>query len=100
MIAGLSKAITLYLAPVLALTATLLSLFAFLAPTLMLQDRVSLLVVSPSTALSKPGSSGAVDGPTVFLGVLGELKKPSALLLFYLIFPLQARVLKPRMRVP
>ena len=45
MIAGLSKAITLYLAPVLMLTSILLSLFAYLAPVLMLQTRVSLMSV-------------------------------------------------------
>ena len=76
MIAGLSKAVTLYLAPLLALTAMILSLFAFLAPTLLLHDQVSLLVVSPSTTLSQPGPSRSVDGPSVFLGMLGMLFPP------------------------
>lgn len=71
MIAGLSKAVTLYLAPVLALTAILLSLFSLLAPTLLLHDRVSLLTVVPSTALMQTDSSKGVDGPSVFMGMLG-----------------------------
>lgn len=70
MIAGLSKAITLYLAPVLSLTAILLSLFAFLAPVVMLNDRVSLLTVSPSTVLTQTNGP-SVDGASVFLGALG-----------------------------
>jgi hypothetical protein len=72
MIAGLSKAVILYLAPVLTLTAILLSLFAFLSPAAMLHDRVALLTVTPSTALVQPGPSQAVDGPSIFLGVLGS----------------------------
>ena len=71
MIAGLSKAVTLYLAPLLALTAIFLSLFALLAPTLLLHDRVALLTVVPSTALMQTGSSKGVDGPSVFMGLLG-----------------------------
>lgn len=71
MIAGLSKAVTLYLAPILALTATLLTLFAYLAPSLLLHDQVALLIVTPSTALQTGSSSQSVDGPSVFLGVLG-----------------------------
>jgi hypothetical protein len=74
MIAGISKAVTLYLAPVLALTATILSLFAFLAPTLLLHDRVALLTVTPSTTLVQPGQgSQNVDGPSLFIGSLGSL---------------------------
>jgi len=72
MIAGISKAITLYLAPVLALTATILSLFVFLAPTLLLHDQVALLTVAPSTILVQPGPGQKVDGPSVFLGPLGS----------------------------
>jgi len=72
MMNGISKAIALYLAPVLALTATVLSLLAFLAPTLLLHDRVALVTVFPSTELSKPGSTQSVDGPSVFLGSLGK----------------------------
>jgi len=72
MMNGISKAIALYLAPVLALTATVLSLLAFLAPTLLLHDRVALVTVFPSTELSKSGSTQSVDGPSVFLGSLGK----------------------------
>lgn len=71
MISGLSKAITLYLAPLLALTAIILSLLAYLAPTLLLHDQVALITVVPSTALVQLGTSQSVDGPSVFLGVLG-----------------------------
>lgn len=72
MIAGLSKAINQYLAPLLSLTSLLLILFAFLAPVVMLETKVALLTVGPSTSLTQPGSSGTVDGPSVFLGPLGE----------------------------
>ncbi|KAJ6575153.1 hypothetical protein B0H19DRAFT_1022011 [Mycena capillaripes] len=75
MIAGLSKATTLYLAPVLTLTAILLSLFSYLAPVLLFQDKIALLTVTPSTALVS-NSSHAVDGPSVFLGVLGSCSRP------------------------
>ncbi|KAF7347801.1 hypothetical protein MVEN_01537600 [Mycena venus] len=75
MIAGLSKAATLYLAPVLTLTAIILSLFAYLAPVLLLQDKVALLTVTPSTALVQ-NASHAVDGPSLFLGVLGSCSRP------------------------
>jgi len=77
MIAGVSKAVTLYLAPVLYLTAIILSLFAFLAPTVMLNDRVALLTITPSLALTQPTSSRAVDGASIFLGVLGSCSKKS-----------------------
>lgn len=74
MIAGLSKAVTLYLTPLLALTAIILSILAFLAPTLILHDQVSLLSVVPSNALfQQNAASTSVDGPTVFIGVLGML---------------------------
>ena len=76
MIAGLSKAVILYLAPVLTLTAILLSVFAFLSPAVMLHDRVSLLTVTPSTSLIQAGSSHDVDGPSIFLGVLGTISPP------------------------
>ncbi|KAJ3479929.1 hypothetical protein NLI96_g8717 [Meripilus lineatus] len=72
MIAGLSKAINQYLAPLLSLTSILLILFAFLAPTVMLEGKVALLTVGPSTSLTQPGSSGSIDGPSVFLGPLGS----------------------------
>lgn len=77
MIAGLSKAINQYLAPVLSLTALLLALFAYLSPTVMLQTRVSLLTVSPSLTLTQPGATQGVDGPTVFLGALGSCSRPN-----------------------
>ncbi|KAJ3565636.1 hypothetical protein NP233_g7503 [Leucocoprinus birnbaumii] len=81
MMNGISKAIALYLAPVLALTATLLSLFAFLAPTLLLSDRVALLTVSPSTELTQPananGGGSSVDGPSLFLGPIGSCARSS-----------------------
>ncbi|TFK41124.1 hypothetical protein BDQ12DRAFT_710948 [Crucibulum laeve] len=76
MIAGLSKAITLYLAPVIALTATILSLLAFLAPTLLLHDQVALLTVTPSSVLQR-GSTESVDGPSVFMGALGSCARPN-----------------------
>ncbi|KAJ7706139.1 hypothetical protein B0H17DRAFT_919365 [Mycena rosella] len=66
MIAGLSKATTLYLAPLLTITAIVLSVLAFLAPTLVLQDKVALLTVTPSTG----------DGPSVWLGTLGSCSRP------------------------
>jgi hypothetical protein len=72
MIAGLSKAITLYLSPLLCLTAILLSLFAFLAPTVMLHDQVALLTVTPSLVLVQAGPLQDIDGPSVFLGALGS----------------------------
>ena len=71
MISGLSKAITLYLAPLLALTAIFLSLFAYLAPTLLLHDQVALVTVIPSTALVQANAFKGLDGPSVFMGVLG-----------------------------
>ncbi|KAL1749195.1 hypothetical protein HDZ31DRAFT_59482 [Schizophyllum fasciatum] len=76
MIAGLSKAVTLYLAPVLMLTSLLLTLFAYISPVLMLQTRVALMSVTPSTALT--GGDGArVDGPSVFMGALGSCARAS-----------------------
>ena len=74
MIANLSKAATLYLAPVLALTSLILVLFAYTAPTIILHSRVALLVVSPSLELTNSSSPRAIDGPTVFLGALGNLR--------------------------
>jgi len=71
MISALSKSATLYLAPLLALTALLLSLFSFLAPVVLLHDRVALLTVTPSTSLSSNQTTN-VDGPSVFLGALGK----------------------------
>jgi hypothetical protein len=76
MIAGLSKAVTLYLAPLLFLAAIFLSLFAYLAPTILLHDQVALLAVVPSASLTQPNSSQNVDGPSVFLGILGSCSRP------------------------
>ncbi|KAK7064201.1 hypothetical protein R3P38DRAFT_3165216 [Favolaschia claudopus] len=75
MIAGLSKAATLYLAPILTLTAIVLSLLSYLAPVLVLHDKVALLTVTPSTTLVQ-NASHAVDGPSLFLGVLGSCSRP------------------------
>ncbi|KAF5311745.1 hypothetical protein D9619_003229 [Psilocybe cf. subviscida] len=71
MIAGLSKAVSLYLAPALCLTAVILTLLSLLAPSLILHDQVAFLTVVPSTALQGP-SSANVDGPTIYLGVIGS----------------------------
>ncbi|KAH9982502.1 hypothetical protein BGW80DRAFT_1433862 [Lactifluus volemus] len=76
MIAGLSKSVTLYLAPVLSLTSLFLILFAYAAPALLLHSKVALLVVSPSSMLMN-SSSRAIDGPTVFLGALGSCSRPN-----------------------
>ncbi|KZT02751.1 uncharacterized protein LAESUDRAFT_685041 [Laetiporus sulphureus 93-53] len=75
MIAGLSRAITTLLAPLLSLAAFLLILFAYLAPTLMLSMQVSLLKVSSSTALTSNSTVSSVDGPTIFLGALGSCSR-------------------------
>ncbi|KIM85245.1 hypothetical protein PILCRDRAFT_354716 [Piloderma croceum F 1598] len=74
MINGFSKFAVLYLAPVLMLTALFLSLFAFLAPSVMLHDQVALLTVTPSTALTNPQAQ-ANDGPSLFLGALGSCSR-------------------------
>lgn len=71
MIAGLSKAINLYLAPLLSLTAFILILFSYLAPTILFSAQVALLTVTPSLELTQSKSSEGVDGPSVFLGALG-----------------------------
>ncbi|KAJ7110182.1 hypothetical protein C8R44DRAFT_275226 [Mycena epipterygia] len=75
MIAGLSKSVTLYLTPVLTITAIVLSLISYLAPVLILQDQVALLTVTPSTVLVQ-NVSRSVDGPTVLLGILGSCSRP------------------------
>jgi len=78
MIAGLSKAVTTYLAPVLLLTSVILSLLVFLSPTIALAGQVSLLSVTPSTALTQNGTqSSNVDGPSVFMGALGSCSRPN-----------------------
>ncbi|TDL28470.1 hypothetical protein BD410DRAFT_780979 [Rickenella mellea] len=68
MIAAASKAVKLYLAPVLAFTATLLSLLAFLAPSVLLHSQVSLISVGPSTEKS---------APTILMGALGSCSRPN-----------------------
>jgi hypothetical protein len=70
--ATISKAVILYLAPLLSLTAILLSTFAFLAPTMLLHDRVALLTVMPAPSNQ---SSQVVDGPSIFLGALGSCSR-------------------------
>ncbi|KAN0125131.1 hypothetical protein V8E52_001683 [Russula decolorans] len=77
MISNLSKAATLYLSPILSLTSFILVLFAYVAPTIILHSRVALLVVSPSLQLSDPTSTKEIDGPTVFLGLLGSCSRPN-----------------------
>lgn len=87
MIAGLSKAVTLYLAPLLCLTAIILSLFAFLAPAVLLHDRIALLTVSPSTVLIQAGPAQSIDGPSLFLGVLGMFFSDSSPLSISFLLP-------------
>lgn len=79
MIENLSTAVTLYLAPTLSLTSFLLSLFAFLAPTVILHSQVALLSVAPSTALTSPNqhSKGSLDGPSIHFGLLGSCAQKS-----------------------
>ncbi|KAH7915792.1 hypothetical protein BJ138DRAFT_1097566 [Hygrophoropsis aurantiaca] len=77
MLADLSKAVTLYFTPVLMLTALLLILFAYLAPTAMLHSQVALLTVTPSSSLTQPGSTQGIDGPSIFLGALGSCSRTS-----------------------
>ncbi|KAI0757029.1 hypothetical protein C8Q80DRAFT_1131739 [Daedaleopsis nitida] len=77
MIAGLSKAINLYLAPLLSLTALILILFSYLAPIILFPAQVALLTVSPSLELTESKSSEGIDGPSVFLGALGSCSRPN-----------------------
>ena len=86
MIAGLSKAFHLYLAPLLLLTSLILVLFSYLAPIILFPTQVSLLQVSPSTALTQSKSSDGVDGPSVFLGALGTYHWEPSTSSFYLSF--------------
>jgi hypothetical protein len=75
MLNQLSNAVALYLAPILSLTAVLLSLFSYLSPTVMLHTQVSLLVVKPSLLLLPNPSKDKIDGPSVFLGPLGSCSR-------------------------
>lgn len=77
MLNQLSNAVALYLAPILSLTAVLLVLFSYLSPAVMLHTQVSLLIVKPSLLLQPSPSNEKVDGPSVFLGVLGSCSRPS-----------------------
>jgi hypothetical protein len=73
MIQGFSKAVNQFLAPLLSLTSLLLIMFAYFSPVLMLQTQVALLTVTPSVSLTQPTEeASSVDGPSVFLGPLGE----------------------------
>ncbi|KAF9257206.1 hypothetical protein L218DRAFT_810236, partial [Marasmius fiardii PR-910] len=51
-----------YLAPTLALTGTLLALFAYLAPVVLFPGSLSLLAITPSGG----------NGPSIFIGALGS----------------------------
>ncbi|KAG6381202.1 hypothetical protein JVT61DRAFT_5605 [Boletus reticuloceps] len=77
MLTNISKATTLYFTPVLMLTSLFLILFAYLAPVVMLHSQVSLLTVVPSSVLTQPGSNQIVDGPSMFVGMLGSCAKPN-----------------------
>ena len=61
------RGITLYLAPLLYLTALFLSIFVYLSPAAMLHDQVALLTVT-ATAPAQPGPT---DGLRLILGALG-----------------------------
>ncbi|KAF9241347.1 hypothetical protein BU15DRAFT_45017 [Melanogaster broomeanus] len=75
MLLNVSKGTTVYLTPVLMLTSLFLILFAYLAPAVMLHSHVSLLTVTPYSALAQPGQ--AVDGPSMLEGMLGSCSKPN-----------------------
>lgn len=60
------------------LTAVFLILFAYLSPAVMLHSQVALLSISPSTALTQPGSSQSIDGPSMLLGPLGSCTRTSS----------------------
>jgi|SRR6266545_1960996 len=61
------RGITLYLAPLLYLTALFLSIFVYLSPAVMLHDQVALLTVTATT----PAQPGPTDQLRLFLGALG-----------------------------
>lgn len=60
------RGITLYLAPLLYITALFLSVFVFLSPAVMLHDKVALLTITATAA-----QAGLTDGLRFFLGALG-----------------------------
>jgi hypothetical protein len=72
MINGFSKAIALYLAPLLSLTSLILTVLAFIAPTITLSTQVALLIVGPKTSEEMQGE---VDGPRVWMGVIGSCSR-------------------------
>jgi hypothetical protein len=61
------RGITLYLAPLLYLTALFLSIFVYLSPAVILHDQVALLTVTATT----PAQPGPTDKLRLFLGPLG-----------------------------
>lgn len=74
MIDTIVKLVPLYLAPVLALTSTLLTLFVYLSPAAMLHTQVALMTISPGRTIPLPNDvKDSVDGPTIFMGMLGAL---------------------------
>ncbi|KIJ25607.1 hypothetical protein M422DRAFT_72114 [Sphaerobolus stellatus SS14] len=78
MIDTITKLVPLYLAPVLALTSTLLTLFAYLAPAAMLPTQVALMTISPGRSIPLPGDPDAtVDGPTIRMGMVGSCAQSS-----------------------
>ena len=95
MIANLSKAIILYLAPLLALTSFLLNLFVFLAPSILFPDSVSLARVYPAILDVATNASvkahGEIDGPTLLVGLLGKLEA-------FVILRLQLGLLRRQLR--
>lgn len=79
MIDTITKLVPLYLAPVLALTSTLLTLFAYLAPAQMLYTQVALMTISPGRSVPLPGDpKDNIDGPTVRMGPVGEQSFPAS----------------------
>jgi hypothetical protein len=73
MITGIARLLTLHLAVVLLLTSFILSVLVYLSPSLILAGNVALLVVSPGDLRAPPGSGRQADGPSVFIGNLGEI---------------------------
>ena len=65
---GLSKSITLYLAPMMVLVGFILHVLVFLSPSLIFTGKVALMTVSPPTSANL---AQAPDGPSVFFGPLG-----------------------------
>lgn len=64
-----TQTLAFYLAPLLGLAGMILALITLLAPTLMLHDQVVFFAVRPFSVLDP---SKVVDGPSVFMGVLGK----------------------------